>query len=114
MKPLYVVDTPYRQLTSYWTTWMTQKLDLKRGHHQLELTPESRQITLVIHKGLQGHKRLPFGVSSASDLYQHEFSTVLTGNEVVGNISNTMCIAQFRERMTIVFAKLWNATKSMD
>ena len=62
------------------------KLVLKWGYHQLELGRESRQITtFVTHKGLYRYKRLLFGVSSASELYQHEISTALAGTEGVDN-----------------------------
>lgn len=44
------------------------KVDLKCGYHQLELTPESRDITtFVTHCGLYRYKRLLFGVNSASE-----------------------------------------------
>ena len=69
------------------------KLDLKWGYHQLELSQESRQITtFVTHKGLYRYKRLLFGVSSASELYQHEISTALAGIEGVDNISNDIIV----------------------
>ena len=69
------------------------KLDLKWGYHQLELSPESRQITtFVTHKGLYRYKRLLFGVSSASEQYQHEISTALAGIEGVDNISDDIIV----------------------
>ena len=69
------------------------KLDLKWGYHQLELSQESRQITtFVTHKGLFRYKRLLFGVSSASELYQHEISTALAGKEGVDNISDDIIV----------------------
>ena len=69
------------------------KLDLKWGYHQLELSQESRQITtFVTHKGLFRYKRLLFGVSSASELYQHEISTALAGIEGVDNISDDIIV----------------------
>ena len=47
------------------------KLDLKWGYHQLELTPDSREIsTFVTHCRLIRFKRLLFGVNSASEQYQ--------------------------------------------
>ncbi|KAJ8369419.1 hypothetical protein SKAU_G00094470 [Synaphobranchus kaupii] len=59
------------------------KLDLKWGYHQLELTPESREITtFAIHNGVYRYKRLLFGVSSASEQYQHEIAAALAGIEV--------------------------------
>ncbi|KAJ8344587.1 hypothetical protein AAFF_G00233460 [Aldrovandia affinis] len=58
------------------------KLDLKWGYHQLELTPESREITtFAIHNGVYRYKRLLFGVSSASEQYQHEIAAALAGIE---------------------------------
>jgi len=69
------------------------KLDLKWGYHQLELAPESREITtFVTHAGLYRYKRLLFGVSSASEQYQHEIATVLTGIEGVQNISDDIIV----------------------
>ena len=69
------------------------KLELKWGYHQLELTPESRDITtFATHRGVYRYKRLLFGVSSASELYQHEVSTVLAGIEGVQNISDDVIV----------------------
>ena len=40
------------------------KLDLKWGYHQLELTPESREITtFAVHSEIYRYNRLIFGVS---------------------------------------------------
>ncbi|PFX13666.1 Uncharacterized protein K02A2.6 [Stylophora pistillata] len=69
------------------------KLDLKWGYYQLDLSPESRQITnFVTHKGLYRYKRLLFGVSSASEEYQHKISTALAGIEGVDNISDDIIV----------------------
>lgn len=69
------------------------KLDLKWGYHQLELTPESREITtFAVHNGVYRYKRLLFGVSSASEQYQHEIASALTGIEGVENISDDVII----------------------
>ena len=48
------------------------KLDLKWGYDQLELSPESKEITFATPDGLFRYKRLLFGVCSASEQYQHE------------------------------------------
>ena len=65
------------------------KLDLKWGYHQLELTPESRDITtFVTHCGLYRYKRLLFGVNSASEQYQYEIQRALAGVEGQVNISD--------------------------
>ncbi len=70
-----------------------RKLDLKWGYHQLELTPESRQITkFAVHNGEYRYKRLIFGVSSASEQYQHEIASALAGIEGVENISDDVIV----------------------
>ena len=54
------------------------KLDLKWSYQQLQLTPKSREITnFAVHSGICRYKRLIFGVSSSSELYQHEISRAL-------------------------------------
>ena len=69
------------------------KFNLKWGYHQLELSRESRQITtFMTHKGLYRYKRLLFGVSTASELYQHEISTALAGIEGIDNISDDIIV----------------------
>ena len=69
------------------------KLDLKWGYHQLELTPESREITtFVTHCGLFRYKRLLFGVNSASEQYKHEIQTALTGIDRQENISDDITV----------------------
>ena len=69
------------------------KLDLKWGYHQLELTPKLREITnFAVHSGVYRYKRLIFGVSSASELYQHEISRALAGIEGVENISDNIIV----------------------
>lgn len=69
------------------------KLDLKWGYHQLELTPASREITtFAVHHGVYRYKRLLFGVSSASEQYQHEIAGALAGIEGVENISDDVII----------------------
>ena len=69
------------------------KLDIKWGYHQLELTPESREITtFAVHNGVYRYKRLLFGVSSASEQYQHEIANVLAGIEGVENISDDVIV----------------------
>ncbi|XP_062613747.1 uncharacterized protein K02A2.6-like [Saccostrea cucullata] len=46
------------------------KLDIKWAYHQLELTPDSREITtFMTPRGLYRYKRLLFGVSCAPEMY---------------------------------------------
>lgn len=91
------------------------KLDLKWGYHQLELTPESREITtFAVHNGVYRYKRLLFGVSSTSEQYQHEIANALAGIEGVENISDDVIIhardqATHDERLHAVMARLREA-----
>ena len=68
------------------------KLDLRSGYHQLELHPDSRYITTFsTHAGLWRYKRLNFGISSASEVFQNTIQTVLQGIPGVCNISDYLC-----------------------
>ncbi|XP_046568676.1 uncharacterized protein K02A2.6-like [Haliotis rubra] len=69
------------------------KLDLKWGFHQLELHPESRNITtFVTHCGLYRYKRLLFGINAAPEIYQHEIQKTLQGIPGVANISDDIVV----------------------
>ena len=47
------------------------RLDLTEAFHQIEISEQSRYITtFVCHKGLYRYKRLNYGVSSATELFQ--------------------------------------------
>ena len=53
--------------------WATvfSKLDIRWGCYQVELHPESRVLTIFsTHMGLKWYKRLIFGLSSTSKIYQ--------------------------------------------
>ena len=63
------------------------KLDVKWAYHQIELDPESRDITtFVTHEGLFRYKRLMFGVSCAPEMYQRTMQQTLAGCKGVRNI----------------------------
>ena len=69
------------------------KLDLRWGYHQLELTPDSREITMFVTDcGLFRYKRLLFGVNSVSEQYQHEIQTALAGIDGQENISDDIIV----------------------
>lgn len=54
------------------------KLDLNKGYHQLELSPESRYVTTFsTHVGLRRYKRLTFGVCSAAEIFQDAIRSVI-------------------------------------
>lgn len=87
----YPIPTVDELLQSMNGSSVFSKLDLKWGYHQLELTPQSRGITtFAVHNGT--YKRLIFGVSSASEQYQHEVASALAGIEGVENISDDIII----------------------
>ena len=47
------------------------KVDLKAGYHQILLEEKSRKVTtFTTHRGLYRYKRLPFGINSASEVFQ--------------------------------------------
>ena len=69
------------------------KLDLKWGNHQIELHPESWNVTtFVTHCRLYRYKRLPFGVNAASEIHQHEIQKIIQGIPAVANISDDIII----------------------
>ena len=69
------------------------KVDFNKGFHQLELSEESRNMTVFAsHVGLYRYKRLNFGVSVAPEIFQNEIRQVLTGLEGTMNISDDIII----------------------
>lgn len=88
------------------------KLDLNQGYHQLELAPESRHLTTFsTHIGLRRYKRLNFGISCASEIFQNAISQVLQGLPGVLNISDDILIyagsdAEHTERLQATLKRL--------
>jgi len=59
------------------------KLDFREGYHQLDLHPNSRDITtFATHKGLFRYKRMIYGVSSAFESFQRQIAIVIAGCQV--------------------------------
>ena len=70
------------------------KIDLRMGYHQVELTEESRDITTFItDEGLFRFKRLMFGISSVSEMFQHIIRQLLESCDGVHNISDDIIVA---------------------
>ena len=93
MRRRYPIPTVDEVLHTMNGSKVFSKLDLKWGYHQLELSPESREITtFATPDGLFRYKRLLFGVCSASEQYQHEIATVLAGIEGAENISDDIVV----------------------
>ena len=73
MRRRYPIPTVDEVLHTMNGSKVFSKLDLKWGYHQLELSPESREITtFATPDGLFRYKPLLFGVCSASEQYQME------------------------------------------
>lgn len=75
--PMPTVDDYLARLGEgkYWT-----KLDIKEAFLQIELAPESRDVTTFItNKGLFRFKRLPFGLVTAPEVFQNVMDQVLAG-----------------------------------
>ena len=69
------------------------KIDLKAGYHQIPLEKSSRSITTFItHRGLFRYKRLPFGINSASEVFQHAIANAIRGIEGVRNIADDIIV----------------------
>ena len=69
------------------------KVFSKWGYHQLELSPEFRELTtFATADGLFRYKRLLFGVCSASEQYQHEIASAVAGIEGIENISDDIVV----------------------
>ena len=66
------------------------KLDMSQAYHQLELSPQSRDITtFTTHVGLYKYKRLNYGTNSAAEIFQQTLSHVLNGLKGVQNVAPT-------------------------
>ena len=69
------------------------KLDLRAGYHQLLLHEESRYITTFqTHKGLRRYRKLNFGTSSASGVFQHAIAEELRDIPNALNISDDVIV----------------------
>ena len=69
------------------------KIDLKAGYHQIPLEKSSRFITTFItHRRLFRYKRLPFGINSASEVFQHAIANAIRGIEGVRDIADDVIV----------------------
>jgi hypothetical protein len=88
------------------------KIDLKAGYHQIPLEKSSRSITTFItHRGLFRYKRLPFGINSASEVFQHAIENAIRGIDGVRNIADDIIVwgstqQEHNLRLEQLFARL--------
>ncbi|VDI33559.1 Hypothetical predicted protein [Mytilus galloprovincialis] len=88
--PIPTVDEVIQDLNQ---SKVFSKLDIKLAYHQIELTPESRQITcFMTHKGIFRYKRLMFGINCAPEMYNKVMSQVFQGLEGVRNIFDDVVV----------------------
>jgi hypothetical protein len=87
------------------------KLDLRWGYHQIELHPDSRGLTTFsTPQGLNRSKRLIFGLSSASEMYQFVIQQVLIGIPGVATYPMTLLsLKQPSLNMTAAWTRPCNA-----
>ena len=74
------------------------RLDLTEAFHQIELSEDSRYITtFVCHKGLYRYKRLNYGISSASELFQRILQQILQDIPNFTNIVDDIIICFYAD-----------------
>ena len=88
--PIPIVEELMEDMTG---ACVFSKLDLRAGYHQTELEEESRSFTtFCTHEGLYRYKRLPFGISSASEIFQNVLQQSLQGLHGVRNIADDLIV----------------------
>lgn len=89
--PIATVDDVLHSLNQ---STVFSKSDLQWGYHQVELDPDSRNITtFVTYCGLYRNKRLMFGINPAPKIYQHVIQqTLITNCENAANISDDIMV----------------------
>ena len=93
MRPFTQIPTMDDVTTKFSGAQRYSKLDLKEAYHQLELTPESRNITTFYGPdALYRYKRLNFGTKSAQDILQIEMQNLLAGIPNQVNLSDDILI----------------------
>lgn len=88
------------------------KLDIEHAYHQMELAPNSRDITTFITKqGLYRFKRLMMGISCAPQIFQKKMEVILAGcNGIEIFVDDILVFGTTKnehdERLKVVLAKL--------
>ena len=93
MRERYPIPNVDELLQSLNGATVFSKLDLRSGYHQIEIAEESRPITtFVCQKGLYRYKRLIFGISCASEVYQRVIQQTLQDINGVRNVSDDIIV----------------------
>ena len=88
--PIPTVDEVLESLNG---STVFSKLDLRWGFHQIELEPNSRDITsFATDDGIFRYKRLSFGVNAAPEKYQHIITQTMAGLKGVANIADDLVV----------------------
>ena len=100
------------ELQSHLLGQVYSKIDLQSAYHQLELHPDSRDVTAFItHAGLMRFKRVPFGLVSAGSAFQRLLDDLLHGVPGCGHylddiIVSGSCQAEHDQRLRTVLDRL--------
>ena len=88
--PIPTVDEVLESLNG---STVFSNLDLRWGFHQIELEPNSRDITsFATDDGIFRYKRLSFGVNASPEKYQHIVTQTMAGLKVVANIADDLVV----------------------
>ena len=107
--PILTLDELFEEMSG---SKVFSKVDLRAGYHQIPVAAESRPITtFVAHRGLFRFKRLPFGVNSASEVFQHAIQNALRGLPSTRNIADDIIVwgssqQEHDERLSTLFHRL--------
>lgn len=88
------------------------KLDAAAGYHQVELHPDSHKLTTFITPiGRYCFKRLPFGITSASEIFERKMAEILHDIEGVASFQDDVIVvgkteAEHDERLAKVLKRL--------
>ena len=78
---------------SKWKYSVFSKLDLRWGFDQIELEPNSRDVTsCATDDVIFRYKRLSFGVNAAPEKYQHIITQTMAGLKGVANIADDLVV----------------------
>ena len=86
------------------------ELDLSQAYLWVPLDKESRKLVVVnTHKGLYRYTRVPYGVSSAPEIFQRLMETVLQGSpNIIAYIDNILVTSAMDKEHLKTLSLDWN------